>query len=110
MIQEYRDFDALLKELSGSFADNFDDCLHQVKASFPDLDLSHVSIDAQAQTLAKLVDSKGTDELFANDTNPNPQGDRDASQFEQEKSIEVATRHPEGDQVVEERYEKTPAA
>ena len=110
MIQEYRDFDALLKELSGSFADNFDDCLHQVKASFPDLDLSLVSIDAQAQTSTKLVDSKGTDELFTDDTNPNPQGNRDACQFNQEKSIEVATHHPEGDQVVEDRHEKTHAA
>ena len=48
-IREYRDFDALLAELEGFFADGFDDCLRKVKASFPNLDLSHVSIDAQAQ-------------------------------------------------------------
>ena len=45
-IREYHDSNALLAELGSSFADNFDDCFHQVKASFPDLDLSHVSINA----------------------------------------------------------------
>ena len=45
-MQEYHDFDTFLKELGGSFANGFDDCFFQVKASFPDLDLSHVSIDA----------------------------------------------------------------
>ena len=48
----YDDFDALLNELSGSFVDGFDDCFCQVKASFPDLDLSYISIEAQAQTPA----------------------------------------------------------
>ena len=47
-IREYRDFDALLTELGGSFAKGFDDALLQVKASYPDLDVSHVNIDAQA--------------------------------------------------------------
>ena len=46
-IKEYRDSGDLLRELSGSFADGFDDCIRQVKASFLDLDLSHDSIDAQ---------------------------------------------------------------
>ena len=78
-VREYHDFDALLKELGGSFADGFDDCFHQVKASFPELDISHISIDAQAQAPAQLVYSEGTNELFANETNPNPQGDEDAA-------------------------------
>jgi len=47
-IKEYHDSDALLFELGGSFADGFDDCLRQVKASFLDLDLSKISINAQA--------------------------------------------------------------
>jgi len=46
-IREYHDSDNLFSELGGSFADSFDDCIRQVKASFPYLDLSHVSIDAQ---------------------------------------------------------------
>ena len=46
-IKEYRDFDDLLRELSSSFADGFDDCFQQVKASFPNLDLSRISIDSR---------------------------------------------------------------
>ena len=105
--REYRDSDVLLKELGGSFVDGFNDCFCQVKASFPDLDLSHVSIDAQAQTPAQLVYFEGTDELFVDDTNPDLQGDGDPGQVEQEKSIQVTTRHLEGDQVVKERNEET---
>lgn len=69
---EYRDSDTLLKELGGSFVDGFDDCFHQVKASFLDLDLSHISIEAQAQTLAHPVYSEGINELFVNDSTPDP--------------------------------------
>ena len=69
-ICEYRDSDTLLAELGGSFAKGFDDCLRQVKASFPELDLSHVNINAQAQTSVQPVHSESTDELFANDAPP----------------------------------------
>jgi len=71
-VHEYRDSNALLKELGSSYADGFDDCLHQVKTVFPNLDLSNVNIDAPAQTSVQLVDFEGTDELFADDTNPDP--------------------------------------
>ena len=50
-VQEYCDSNALLKELGGSIANGFDDCFRQVEVSFPNLDLSHISIDTQAQTL-----------------------------------------------------------
>lgn len=53
--REYCDSDALLAELRGSFTDSFDDCLCQVKASFPYLDLSNVTTDAQAQTSVQPV-------------------------------------------------------
>ena len=46
-IKEFRDSDALLAKLGGSFIDGFDNYLCQVKASFPDLDLSHITIDAE---------------------------------------------------------------
>lgn len=46
-IKEYHHSYALLAELGGSFADGFDDNLHQVKASFLDLDLSHITIDVE---------------------------------------------------------------
>ena len=54
------------------------------------------------------VYSKGTDELFVDKTNPNPQGDEDAVQVDQEKSIEDVTRHLKADQTVEEKTEETP--
>ena len=37
--QEYRDSDVYLMKLDGTYVDGFDDCLRQVKTSFPDLDL-----------------------------------------------------------------------
>ena len=49
-IREYRDSDALLAELGGSFAEGFSDCLHQVKTSYLNLDLFNINIDAPAQT------------------------------------------------------------
>ena len=96
-MREYRDSDALLKELGSSFADGFDDCFHQVKASYPNLDLSHVSIDAPPQTLTQPVYSEGIDELFADETNPDPQVDRDVTQADQEKSVEECIRQFEVD-------------
>ena len=47
-VREYHDSDALLYELGGSFADGFNNCFRQVKASFLDLDLSEISIDTKA--------------------------------------------------------------
>nr|POE56126.1 hypothetical protein CFP56_63272 [Quercus suber] len=96
------------KELGGSFVDGFDDCFRQVKASFPNLDLSHISIDHQAQTPALPIYFKGTDELFADETNPDPQGVGDATQVDLEKSIKDITRQLKGDQTVEEKNEETP--
>lgn len=87
-IKEYRDFNALLAELGGSFANSFDDYLRQVKASFSDLDLSHITIDAEGQTPAHPVKSEETDELFIDDNNPDPQVDGEAIHANQEKSIE----------------------
>ena len=49
-IRKYRDSDAFLAELGGSFAKGFDDALCQVKTSYPDLDVSHVFIEAPNQT------------------------------------------------------------
>ena len=74
-INEYRDSDDLLRELSGSFADGFDDCKCQVKVSFLDLDLSHINIDAQPQTPAQPVSFVGTNNLFADDPVTKPLGD-----------------------------------
>ena len=89
-IREYRDSNALLVELGGSYADGFDGCLHQVQTSFPGLDLSHVIIDAQAQTIAQPVHSESTNELLANDAlTGDPHGDKEAIPIEgQIQSVE----------------------
>lgn len=63
-VQEYRDSEALLKELGSSFADGFDDCLRQVKSSFLDLGLDHIDINAGGQTPTHAVESEGTAEIF----------------------------------------------
>ena len=39
-VKEFRDSDAFLYELGSCFVDGFNDCLHQVKVSFLNLDLS----------------------------------------------------------------------
>ena len=109
-MREYRDSNTLLKELGGSFADRFDNCFRKVKASYPDLDLSHVSIDTPPQTPTKPIYSEGIDELFTDETNPNPQVNRDATQANQEKSVEEGIRQLEVDQTAEEKEEETPIA
>ena len=37
--------DGFLTELGGYYANSFNECLHQVKALFPNLDVSQVSLD-----------------------------------------------------------------
>ena len=94
-IREYHDSNALLAELGGSFAEGFDDCLRQVKASHPDLDLSNINIDAPAQTSVQPVHFESTDELFADDV-PGDGG---------EAQVEDNTRHHD---VQEENKQNTP--
>ena len=95
-INEYRDSDDLLRELSGSFADGFDDCKCQVKVSFLDLDLSHINIDAQPQTPAQPVSFVGTNNLFADDPVTEPLGDGETP-VDQVKSVGDKVRTLEGD-------------
>ena len=106
-VREYHDFDYLLKELDGSFIDGFDDCFRQVKAFFPDLDLSRISIDAGGQTPTHPADSKGTNELFAEDMTVDLQGDCEAVPGGQEKFAEDGTHQPEDVNIIEEKNEET---
>lgn len=78
-VKEFRDFDALLYELGICFADGFNNCLCQVKASFLDLDLSQISIDASTQTLARPINPEGIDKLFGVDLIFGAQGDGKAA-------------------------------
>ena len=102
-ICEYRDSDTLLAELGGSFAKGFDDCLRQVKASFPELDLSHVNINAQAQTSVQPVHSESTDELFANDAPANdPHGDGETNVESYVNRVVDSTCHLDEDTPVQQ--------
>ena len=107
-VREYRDSDTLLKELGGSFADGFNDCFRQVKASFPDLDLSHISIDAQAQTPAHPIYFEGTDKLFTDDSTHDPQGAGETAHEDQGKFVEDEVRPIEGNHIAEEKDRKNP--
>ena len=66
-IREYHDSDVLLSELGDSFLQGFDDALRQVKKVYPDLDVSNIKVENQAQTSVMLVASEDTDNLFAED-------------------------------------------
>ena len=64
-VREYCDSDALLLELGDSFLQGFDDALRQVKKAYPDLDVSNIKVEDQAQTSILPVASDDTDDLFA---------------------------------------------
>ena len=67
---KFRNSDGFLYELGDCYANGFNECLHQVKVLFPDLDVSQISLDTVAQTLARSVEPEGTDELFEADPPP----------------------------------------
>ena len=64
-VREYHDSDALLLELGDSFLQGFDDALRQVKKAYPDLDVSNIKVEDQAQTSVLPVASDDIDDLFA---------------------------------------------
>ena len=66
-VLKYRDSDALLSELGVSYNDGFDDALRQVKALYPELDISSVNINVPEQTSVQPVQSEDTNELFGDD-------------------------------------------
>ena len=76
-IREYRDSDALLSKLRDSYLEGFDDALHQIKKAYPDLDVSNIKVEDQAQTSIMPVASEDTEDLFTKDVN---QGDGGSAQ------------------------------
>ena len=91
VVCEYWDSDAFLSELGQSFAEGFDDALCQVKSSYLDLDVSHVSIETQAHSTAQPVLLESTEDLFAKDVDDVVvvlRGDGDAALGGQEKVVE----------------------
>ena len=63
-VHEYRNSDALLSELRDSFLQGFKDTLRQVKRPYPDLDVSNIKMEDQAQTSILPVTSDDTNDLF----------------------------------------------
>ena len=63
-VYEYRDSDALLSELGDSFLQGFDDALRQVRKAYPDLNVSNIKVEDQAQTSVLPVTSDDMDDLF----------------------------------------------
>lgn len=108
-IKEYYNSDDLLYELGNSFSDGFDDCLHQVKATFPDLDLSQIFIDTHAKTLTRPANSEDTDELFKEDTTPHAQDDGEIAPREDLVKSTTKENCPlKGDQTVKEKDRGAP--
>ena len=66
-IREYRDSDALLSELGDSFLQGFDDAIRQVKKAYPDLDVSNIKVEDQAQASVMPIALEDTDDIFAED-------------------------------------------
>ena len=56
-----------LSKLGVSYNGGFDDALRQVKALYPELDVSSVNINVPEQTSVQLAQSKDTNELFGDD-------------------------------------------
>ena len=92
-----------MEELRGSFVEGLDNWLRQVKTSFPDLDLSHVTIDAQARTLVQPVHSESMDELFTNNAPiDNPYGDGETTVESQIKLVVDSAHHSDEDTPVQQ--------
>ena len=64
-VREFCDSDTLLSELGDSFLQGFDDALRQVKKAYPDLDVSNIKVEDQAQTFVLPVASDDTDALLS---------------------------------------------
>ena len=66
-VLEYHDSDALISELGVLYNDDFDDALRQVKALYPELDVSSINISVPEQTSVHPGQSEDTNELFGDD-------------------------------------------
>lgn len=76
---EFQDSSGFLKNLSDWHSDSFDECLRQVKALHLDLDVSQVSLDNVAQTLARTTNQEDTDKILEEGPTPNFQDDGEAA-------------------------------
>ena len=85
---EFRNSDGFLNELYNCYDNGFQECLHQVKALHPSLDVSQVSLDNVAWSPTRTVNQEDTDEILMADPMPNIQVDGEAApEDEQVKSV-----------------------
>ena len=75
-VREYRDSNALILELGDSFLQGFEDALRQVNKAYPNLDVSNIKMEDQAQTSVLPIASDDTDDLF---TESDGQGERESA-------------------------------
>ena len=64
-VREYRHSNVLILELGDSFLQGFEDALRQVNKAYPNLDVSNIKMEDQAQTSILPISSDDTDDLFA---------------------------------------------
>ena len=98
-VLEYRDSDAFLSEHRVSHNDGFNDALLQVKALYPELDVSSVNISVPEQTSVHPAQSEDTNELFGDDV--------PVTNAPMNLTVEGESKNDEARQVKES---KTPAA
>ena len=85
---EFRNSDGFLNELCNCYNNGFQECLHQVKALHPSLDVSQVSLDNVAWSPTRTFNQEDTDEILMADPMPNIQVDGEAApEDEQVKSV-----------------------
>ena len=96
-ICEYRDSDALLSELGDSFLQGFDDALRQVKTAYPDLDVSNIKVEDQAQTSFMPIASEDIDDLSTEDANLGDGESAQAQDVQGQGPLVVDEAHQEKD-------------
>ena len=85
---EFRNSDGFLNELYNCYDNGFQECLHQVKALHPSLDVSQVSLDNVAWSPTRTINQEDIDEILMVDPMPNIQVDGEAApEDEQVKSV-----------------------
>ena len=85
---EFRNSDGFLNELYNCYDNGFQECLHQVKALHPSLDVSQVSLDNVAGSPTRTINQEDIDEILMVDPMPNIQVDGEAApEDEQVKSV-----------------------
>ena len=96
-IREYRDSNALLSELEDSYLQGFDDALHQVQKAYPNLDVSNIKVEDQAQTSVIPIALENTEDLFAEDVTKGNEESAQAQNAQGQVQLVADDTHQEKD-------------